>query len=334
MDWLQSKYVGLLSVRLRNYRQRGASFNFSCPICGDSEKNKSKARGYIYEYKGDLKYHCHNCGADMPMEQFLKEIDPGLYNEYSLEKIRERRQGSAKFEDVAPKKYSVGDAMDELKCLRKLPITHPCRKFVTDRLIPDHYLDKLFFVPKFKQWCNQIIPDKFEDTSNDHPRLLIPFFDKHRRMHAFQGRALEDTDNRTRYIMIVTDESIPSLYGLDTVNLNKRTYAFEGPIDSMFFPNSIASGGGDFHTRLVGIDHSNVVLVYDNEPYSIYTKRKLKKAIMAGFTVCLWPDNIEHKDVNDMILAGLETDYIKYAIDNNLHSGLMAEMAISKWSKC
>lgn len=334
MDWLQSKYIGLVSVRLRNYKQRGASFNFSCPICGDSHDNKSRARGYIYEYKGYMKFHCHNCGADMTAEHFLKEIDPGLYGEYCLEKMRERGAVQHKFLDEAPKKYDAG-TLKLLRSVDKLPTSHPCRQLVETRRIPAEYYSKLYFTPNFKDWVNTIIPEKFTKSHEDDSRLVIPFCDKTGRMHAFQGRTIIDGDKRTKYIMIVTDESVPSLYGMDTARLNKRTYVFEGPIDSMFINNSIATGGGDFHTRLHGLDRENLVLVYDNEPRSPFTKTKMIKALRAGYTISIWPHSIEQKDVNEMILSGLSAEYIQYTIDNHIVTGVIAgEVAVKRWSQC
>jgi hypothetical protein len=339
MDWLQSKYVGLISVRLRNFKARGNSWNFSCPLCGDSASNKAKARGYIYPYKGNLKFHCHNCSADMTIGQFMQEIDPGLYNEYNLERIKERSQGSAqlKFQDeVVPKKFD-SSPLKTLKTLDRLPRLHACRLLVEDRMIDKKYLSKWCYAPSFMSWVNEIIPNKFEERAlfHDEARLVIPFYDKHGHVHAFQGRTIVDSDARLRYITIVTDENVPTTFGLDTVNLNKRTYVFEGPIDSTFIPNSIATAGGDFHTRLAGMDQKNLVLVYDNEPRSKDTKKKLIKALKAGFSVCIWPDSMEHKDINNMILAGLNPEYIQYVIDNNIHTGMLSgEIAVKQWSKC
>jgi hypothetical protein len=76
-----------------------------------------------------------------------------------------------------------------------------------------------------------------------------------------------------------------------------------------------------------------VVIVYDNEPRSKETYKKLDKAIMQGYSVCIWPENLHHKDINDMVLAGLTSDFIKYIIDQNTHKDLAAKLALQKWSK-
>lgn len=335
MDWLQTKYVGLLSTRLERYKQRGNAYNFRCPLCGDSQQDKVKARGYIYDYKGGLKFHCHNCGADMSFDRFLEEIDPGLAAEMSLEKVRERRSGVAKFVDATPKKFDYQKQLDSLVTIAELPDSNPCKQLCVQRLIPTSFHKTLYYAPFFKKFCNSIIPNKFDNVDYDEPRLVIPFIGTNGKMHALQGRSL-DPNSKRKYIMIVVDEEVPSLYGFDRVNLSQQTYVVEGPIDSMFLNNCLATGGGDFHTRLTSLYRGRLVLVYDNEPRSRDMIRKMMKAIRAGYTICLWPEKLEeYKDINQMIQAGYSSDYIQYTIDQNLVSGVVSgEVAIKRWSKC
>ena len=182
-------------------------------------------------------------------------------------------------------------------------------------------------------YVNGLIPDKFDKDAlkHDEQRLLIPFLDKEKNIFAFQGRSLRSSN--TKYITIVLNESSPKVYGLDTVDLNRKTYVFEGPIDSMFVPNSIATAGGEMIPVLKTFNKSNLVIVYDNEPRSRETVKKLDKAILNGYNVCIWPDNLEHKDVNDMILAGLSPEFIQHIIDQNTYRDLAAKLTLSKWSK-
>ena len=110
-------------------------------------------------------------------------------------------------------------------------------------------------------------------------------------------------------------------------------YVFEGPIDSIFILNSIATAGGDLISSIKGYDKENMVIVYDNEPRSIETKRKIDKAIDFGYNVCIWPDYIQQKDINDMILSGIKTEQILDIINKNTFKGLKAKMKIIQWSK-
>lgn len=339
MDWLLHKYIGIVSTRLDKFKRKSARlYNFRCPICGDSEQNKSKARGYIFEKQGKLIFHCHNCGASSSVPNFIKMIDQNLYNEMQLEKLKDKKTPEQKeYEDFIDKMkkpvFMKSGPLKGLKKVSQLSPDHAIKKFVDARKIPNPYHAKLFACPNFMTFVNGILPNKFENTAlkHDEMRLLIPFLDTNKNLFAFQGRSLKSSN--TKYITIVLNDSAPKVYGLDTVDLTRTTYVFEGPIDSMFIPNSIATAGGDMIPVLKGFDKSKLVIVYDNEPRSKETIKKLDKSIMNGYNVVVWPDNLEHKDVNDMILAGLSPAFIEHIIQQNTYRDLAAKLALSKWSK-
>jgi len=340
MDWLEQKYIGLLSNRLRNFKRKSNNlYNFSCPICGDSHKIKSKARGYVYDKGGKGIYHCHNCGVTHSIPNFIKLVDSGLYQEYQLEKISNNKSKEQIEYDnfVAKMKKPIFMKEGPLKGLKKVSQLAPdntIKKFVVDRGIPTPYHAKLFACPNFMHFTNSLVPNKFstDALAKDETRLLIPFMDVNKSVHAFQGRSLRK-GSAVKYITIILDETIPKLYGLDTVDFNKPIYVVEGPIDSMFLNNSIATAGGDLVSAIGTLEKSNLVIVYDNEPRSKETVKKLDKAIMNGYNVCIWPSNLEHKDINDMVLAGLSSDFISYIIKNNTYKDLSAKLALQKWSK-
>lgn len=338
MHWLESKYIGLVSNRLRNYKRKSATlFNFSCPFCGDSESDRKKARGYVFTKKGNTLFHCHNCGLSHNFPNFLKNLDYQLYSEFSLERLKdEKPKEQIELEEFTNKMkapvFLKSGPLKGLKKISQLTADHPCKLFVAKRQIPNPFHAKMFFCPNFFSWSNEVIPGKFEAAARDEPRLLIPFFNKEKQMHAFQGRSL-DPKSKTRYITIVNDESVPKVYGLDEIDFEKKFYVFEGPIDSMFIPNSIATAGGDLVATVKDLPKKNMVVVYDNEPRSIETKKKLDKAIINGYNVCVWPTNLVHKDVNDMVLSGLSNDFVRYIIDTNTHRDLKAKLALNMWSK-
>ena len=148
---------------------------------------------------------------------------------------------------------------------------------------------------------------------------------------AFQGRALGAS--AVKYITIILNETVPKVYGLDRVDWNRPVYVFEGPIDSMFVPNSIATAGGDLVSSINTFPKDNLVICYDNEPLSKETIKKIDKAIMNGYKVCIWPENFEHKDVNNAILAGLTSEFIQHIINTHTYRDLAAKLALTKWSK-
>lgn len=283
-------------------------------------------------------FHCHNCGMTMSVPSFIKMMDQNLYNEMQMEKLtdgktEEQIKNEQFFESMKKPVFLQSGPLKGLKKISQLSADNPVKKFVAKRMIPNPYHAKMFVCPNFMEYINSIIPNKFSPDAlkNDETRLLIPFFDQNKKIYAFQGRALKKSD--TKYITIILDETVPKVYGLDTVDFSKKVYVFEGPIDSMFIPNSIATAGGDMVSALRSFDKTNLVIVYDNEPRSPETKKKLDRAILNGYNVCIWPDNLEHKDVNDMVLAGLSPDFIKHIIDTNTYRDLAAKLALTKWSK-
>jgi hypothetical protein len=276
----------------------------------------------------------------MSVPNFIKSIDRNLYDDYVLEKLKDEKSPQQKdLETFVDKmKKPVFLKSGPLKGLKKVSQLSPddsVKQFVTKRQIPNPYHAKMFSVPNFMHFVNELLPNKFSEEAlkRDEKRLLIPFFDKDKNMFAFQGRSISKSS--VKYITIVLNDDIPKIYGLDTVDFNKTTYAMEGPIDSMFIPNSIATAGGDLVSALSPIQFSkaSLVIVYDNEPRSKETIKKLDKAILNGYNICIWPENLEHKDINDMVLAGLSPEFIKHIIDTNTYKDLAAKLALTKWSK-
>lgn len=340
MDWIESKYLGLISSQLRNYKRKsGNLYNFSCMFCGDSESDKKRARGYIYTHKDKTMYHCHNCGITHGFANFLKNINYQMYSEFCLEKLKsEKAPQQVELEEfvnkMKPPVFMQSGPLKGLKKVSQLKSDHPCKQFVANRLIPNPYHAKMFYCPNFFSWANEVVPGKFskESLKYDEPRLLIPFFDKEKQMHAFQGRSL-DKNNKTRYITIVNDDRKPKIWGLDEVDFNKKVYVFEGPLDAMFVPNSIATAGGDLASTIKDFPKKNLVIVYDNEPRSKETKQKLAKCVINGYNVVIWPSNLDAKDANDMVLAGSSPEFVKYIIDTHTYNDLRAKLALNMWSK-
>lgn len=336
--YLDNKYIMLMSFRFRNFKKKKDGYNFSCPYCGDSRKNLKKARGYSYPYKGKLIFHCHNCGVHTSFSNLLKEFDQNLYKEYLTEKLLDQKPViRTDVEDFAYKmkapvyaKYSLKDLIK----VSKLPQSSFTKLYVEGRQIPSKFHHELFYCEKFKQWSNSMVPGSFESEEIDEPRLVIPFLTYDKKMFGFQGRSLKSNSN-LRYITIMINEDMPKLYGLNHIDLNKRINVVEGPIDSLFCDNCIASAGGSLISNLsyISNDPEKFIVIYDNEPRNIYTIKKIEKAIQNKFPVVIWPENIKEKDINNMILAGYSQLDIADIIKQNTHTGLMASLKLQMWRK-
>lgn len=340
MRHIDLKYIGALAPRMSMFAKKDDDvYNMRCPLCGDSQKSKTKARGYILGRGGSYVYTCHNCNVSMPFSRFLETVDPSAYQDYIRERFLEMRSTERIIEPapdisrfITPKfiKYT---ALADLKKISQLPLDHPARRYVVKRNIPTRYHSKLFYAPKFKAWTNKLKPDKFDLTKKDEPRLIIPFVDGGGNLFGYQGRSFFNTD--PRYITIILNDQIPKVYGLESVNMGEQVYVTEGPIDSMFLHNCLAMAGAHLDKTAVqiGLKPEKTTIIYDNEPRNINIVNAIEKVISLGYNVCIWPSDMQHKDINDMVNAGTSPQDIQRIVDEHTYRDLLATMMLTQWKK-
>jgi hypothetical protein len=223
----------------------------------------------------------------------------------------------------------ANNLLDQVGCLKAID-ARQATDYLNHRHIPKHHWDDLYYIKNSQALTS--LDTKYEDRvfGND-PRLIFPFYTRQGKLIGISGRALNN--NKLRYLTLKFDDINPLIYGLRTVDYNKRVYVTEGPIDSLFLPNSIAVAGSDFSKLNSIVPPEQAVVVFDNEPRNPEIVKKMSEIIDDGFTVTFWPKTIRQKDINDMVLGGLSPNIIKDTIDKSKFSGLKAKMALSDWSK-
>ena len=330
-SYIDLKFINEVSARLSQFKKKGDYlFNFRCPHCGDSKKNKTKARAYFYRVKNDMFFKCHNCGEGQSFSNFLKFIDRKKYENYLLE----RYKGSApstpqpKFTNFKPEFKEV-DILNGLQSVSELKEGHPVLDYVLNRKIPESYHSKLFLCNKFMAFVNKVKPNTFSHTKGEHPRLIIPFYDADGKVFAFQGRAFGR--EQPKYLTIKLDENKQKVYGLETVNLQDHVTIVEGPIDSMFLNNCLAAAGADLTLR---IEPDNITYIFDNEPRNKEIIKRMYDVIEKDYNLVVWPDDMRHKDINDMILSGMSKAEVQTIISNNTFAQLEALTKLSYFKKC
>lgn len=336
------KFAPLLASRVRNFHAKGNYvFNCSCPVCGDSQKNKRKARFYIYpDHRHSLKVKCHNCHYSGSFSYFLKEHFPDLHSQYLFDAFEEDRDAFKPdpiLNYTKPHRELNGGVFKGLKRISQLPAEHKAKLYIEKRLIPTEVHSRLYFTVNFFKWINTLKPDSFPNSGDLDPRIVIPLMNKKGEVFAVQGRALTKKQTQ-RYITIKFDEDMPKIYGLDRVDPNMRVYVLEGPIDSEFIPNAVAMTGSDCSierlVELVGCDKDRIVVVMDNSPRNGDVVSQMAKYIKQGYRVCIWPKNVLQKDVNDMVKdGGMTPEEVHAMIDKHTFSGLDAELELSSWRK-
>ena len=323
MDIIDSKYIGLVSSRLQKFKRvKPNLFNFRCPICGDSQKHKNKARGYFYQVKTNTNFKCHNCGASSSFNNFLKQIDSTLHKQYTMEKFKEGFAGGRNFVVDEPKlefKKPVFRKKLDLPKATEVPIA---KEYLEKRKLDP---SKFYFAYKFKEWANTQ-KQTFDTIGRDESRIIIPMYDEDKILIGFQGRSLGP--NSVKYITVMINEDAPKVYGLDKIDNEKPIYIIEGPFDATLVQNSVAMCGSDLDIRSFG--WSDCIYVYDNEPRNREIVNRIDKTINGGYKVVIWPTSIVEKDINDMVLGGHK---IMSVLESNTYSGLQAKVKFNNWKK-
>ena len=112
-------YINSLSSRLEKFAKKGQyTYNCRCPICGDSQKKKNKARGYFYQRKGGMFYKCHNCGFGSSLGNFIKQFDGELYNKYRMERWRHGDSGFSNYKKPTSKEMNMEMSTPKFRTLK------------------------------------------------------------------------------------------------------------------------------------------------------------------------------------------------------------------------
>jgi transcription elongation factor Elf1 len=330
MSYIDTKYLNIISPYLQQFKKKGDNlWNFRCPYCGDSQKSRTKARGFVFRKKNDLFFKCHNCGVGASLGNLVKTIDSKTYKDYIMERYKKgvetRSSPQPEFHFNAPVFRKKG-ILEGLQSIKDLPDDHPARQIVEKRKLPEESFCDLYLCESFFKFTNSIIKGKFPSLGGDHPRLIIPFRGEDGEVFAYQGRAFGN--EQPKYITIKIDEDRDKIFGLNKVDKSKHILVVEGPLDSLFLDNCIAVAGADF-SNIKG----DLTVIYDNEPRNKEINKQIEKTIDQGKSVCLWPDHMKEKDINDMIIAGYSKKEVQEIITNNTFSGASAKLRFAEWRR-
>jgi DNA primase len=333
------KYLRLISNRLPLFKQKSDRlYNCRCVLCGDSESKKNKARGFFYPSKNDLVYKCHNCGASMHFGSFLKQFDGMQYNQYVMERYSEglpMNKPHQKIEDKFKMAEPVFEKSEEtlldklLDRLDTLPEDHEAVQFCLKRQIPRDKFKRLYFIENMKD-IGQLSPKYKDKITTKEPRLVIPFYNHLGQLSGVTCRALRGEE--LRYVLVKIKEDDSLVFGMNEVDRTKPIHVVEGPLDSLFLPNAIAVGGTSFgKMETIGLPKDKLIMIIDNQPRNKDVCRVLDKIIERQYNVVVWPQTIEEKDINEMILSGIDVQKI---IKKNTFVGLEAKLKFVEWKRC
>ena len=325
----------MCGAQLRNFKRKSnGTFNCSCPVCGDSQKKLSKARGYFLLKNNSYFYCCHNCQVKMSLSYFLKTMFPLYYQEYVLEKYKDKnceiKLEEVKNTPVVLKVMSTKNAQS----IDVLPDAHYAKQYIKARMVPEDKFSLLYYTSDFAKLTEELFPSQYDNLKSDDARIVIPFFDNEGRVIGLQGRSL-DGDNSLRYVTVRASKDTNLIYGTERLDLSKKVLVVEGPIDSLFLPNCVAVASSDLERSLKVVPNiKDYILVFDNEPRNKEIVSLISDAVENGRTVCVWSKEFQEKDINDMVRAGHRKEDIYKAIVQNSYSGLRAKLKLNEWRKC
>ena len=335
--WIDHKYIGSISVRLDKFVRKGDYlYNFRCPICGDSQTNRTKARGYIFAQKGGMFYKCHNCSASTTLGNLIKAVDPNLYKEYCLERYKEGETGRKPHKEhgfvFKPVKFGSNKSENFkgiLVSLSELDSKHEAIVYANKRRIPKAKFNELYFVDNVQK-LKSFSPEYETKIVTEEPRIVFPFYDENNELVGLSCRGIRK--EKQRYLVMRIKDELPMLFNMNNVKKNESIYVTEGAIDSLFLPNAVAVGNSNLKYAIKVMDsNENIVLIYDNEPRNKEIVREMKSAIDALAKICIWPKSFKEKDINEMILAGKSEEEILNTINKNTFQQAEALLCYNEW---
>lgn len=84
-------YIERVGIQLPRFKKTGDEvWNFRCVECGDSKRDPSKKRGFIFwdSSSHSFFYKCHKCGYSLGFIPWLSRFDNSLYKEFLIESIK------------------------------------------------------------------------------------------------------------------------------------------------------------------------------------------------------------------------------------------------------
>ena len=309
----ESAYHDAVQAALGDCRlQRGfGQYNLRCPICGGSKSDTRSRNTHVYFSEGIFKYHCFQgrCIKNMPFSSFLKEHFPHVWQNLISYALVKRRPAAdiKRDEEIKNHFYSGMSYFDKGELI---PITsgHPTAiegmVEVQRRRIPKKYWSEWFVAIRSQEY-SKMLGGKGNTFAE---RIIIPFYKRGGGWSYFQGRDITGK-HPAKYL---NPEKEREIYRIEQVNWSRRFYITEGPIDSCFIDNAMATGGSAGFKQLVTVDKfiankRNAVFITDNfivDPTGAADRKKLMRMGYATFDWSKVENSSEYKDINDLVMSG------------------------------
>ncbi|MGH2613538.1 MAG: hypothetical protein ACRDFB_10900, partial [Rhabdochlamydiaceae bacterium] len=281
-----------------------------------------------------------NCGHSTSFGKLLQYIDPVIDKEYMMEKFSDKFSGNShlqvsqiresdNFKPIKKRKFSE----ISLPSMKDLADGHHAKQYIKSRLIPEEFYDEIWYAEDFKLFIDDLVPGHKKELKENDPRIVFAFSDIDGNVVQVTGRSVVD---RVRYISVKVVEG-KKIFGMHRVRIDKRIYVTEGPIDSLFLPNAVASADANLEglagwlSNEYNDDELDIVLVFDREPRNKQLGNMIKEISKGSYKVCLLPNTFPGKDINEAVMNGCSIKNILRVIDTNTFCGIELAIEYMHW---
>lgn len=338
--YVDEAWMKRLSLGLKRFKKIKKNVHACrCPMCGDSKSSPTVTKFYFYVRGGQLNVQCKKCGYSKSFFNFVKDFAPNDFDEYKKETLlhsfktkKHSSKETEKQENLIQSTNHKPEFNQDITSLKHtincsdLDETHPAKVYLYNRKFSLDQIERLLYTDDFKSVASQMDKEASKKLLDNEPRIVIPFYDRDGKIKIIQGRALNDT--KMKYITIKVDDDVDKTYGLEQIDPDKTVYCVEGPLDSLFVDNCIATCDSNL-TR----SHADV-LIFDNEPRNPEIVNLISQAIEQGRSVVIWPNSPNQKmDINDLVKSGISKKMLMAVIRKRTFKGLLARLEFNKWKK-
>ena len=332
--------ISQLFSKVQQFKRKSHnSWNFRCPVCGDSDKSKTKARGNIYQNsKGGFSFKCFNCGESKSVQQFLKENFKELYDEYRMAIFKDRKEQEQQQRAI----YKPATDYFDKTLLTPAEKVLAARIYLAGRMIPEDKWKYFYYCKKVGSFIRANRGDgKYDKIKDEGEFLVTPIINwitstDREVVQSVCCRNISKDPNALRYIHAkFRDDCLYDqvIWGLNEIDKSRPIICCEGIFDAIFLDNAIALLTSVKTVK--GYDNCQLVYLLDNEPRNKDIVKIAEKHAHEGRTISILPSKyLEYgKDINDFIKNNCSVQDIQKDILMNTYSGPRAILEIQKWRK-
>ncbi len=299
---LRNVVINMIHCEYPQAQQNSKGYSIRCPICGD---NPRKKRGIFLLDREPYMYVCHNgdCDANegIHVSNFLKKYHRNYHDQWIDQVVKASRESEEKKRERMARVKRERFMVERRLPTKTIKDDDPRLDIVNfEELIKEnadhmkHFKSILDF-PDAVKWCqdrkiSESIYNKwlYADKGSLFGRVIIPFDDKNGKMYFYQARSI--IGHEPKYRNCKTE--IRPIFNYYQVDMNKPVIVLEGPIDSLFVENSIATLGTKYNPELIEMfDKNKLYFIFDDDDPGRATALK---HLQQGYNVFMWKSFIKN----------------------------------------